>query len=86
MPGCPAGEDVHPFLSAFKFGLRYAFGIISTWEALGWRAVLNPLVDNRAAMEAKFAGARKVCNGWHHDPHLLVCLQAVAKRSKLAIA
>jgi hypothetical protein len=54
---------MHPFLSAFKFGLRYAFGIISAWEALGWRAVVNPLVSSRDAMEAKFVAARKVRTG-----------------------
>jgi hypothetical protein len=59
---------VHPFLSAFKFGLRYAFGIISAWDALGWRAVLNPLVSTRDAMEAKFVSACKVRN-CHHDQH-----------------
>ncbi|KAF8056108.1 cypD [Scenedesmus sp. PABB004] len=58
--GC--GDAVHPFLSAFKFGLRFALGLISPVEALGgWGPVLNPLTSTRRAMEAKFAAARKVC-------------------------
>ena len=62
-----AGEALHPFLSAFKFGLRYQLGFARPFQELGW-AGLNPFTAP-AAMEAKFQAARQVrrpvvATGW----------------------
>jgi hypothetical protein len=55
------GRPLHPFVTAFRYGLGYAVGNVSVAQEFGRLAALNPMFDGKEALHRRYLEAKATC-------------------------
>ena len=55
------GRPLHPFITAFRYGLGYAVGNVSAAAEFGRAAAANPFFDRKGALKRRYLESKAAC-------------------------